>query len=88
MAFGVEVPDPRQWAGVYGLWLAALHLLGIVYLVLFASYYVRLTTLRRKAATGDHHAVVRFNRSLHGFPNAFFAKQFGLHAMEYPKREG
>jgi hypothetical protein len=79
VVFGVEVPDPREWHGWPGAFLIVLHGLGILYMLGFVAYYVRLHRLQAAAASGDPEDVRRFNRALHGFPNSFYAKQFGMH---------
>lgn len=61
----------------------ALHALGSLYVAGFIGYSLWFRWLRRQAlaAPDDTRAQLRFVRSLHGFPNAFYAKQFGMHAL-------
>lgn len=75
--FGVDYPDPSTW----GLGMVLLHSLGLVYLGAFVGFYFRLRSLEKAARKGGEAEAKRFDRALHGFPNAFFAKQFGLHGL-------
>ncbi len=75
---GVPGLDWRTWPplvwGLYGL--AALHLAGTV------GFWFAFQRDERRARTGGPTEVARFNRSLRGFPNAFYAKMLGKRPLE------
>ena len=70
--------DWRAW----GPWVWALYVLGMLYAAGFLWYFFRFRRTERAARAGAAGAVVAFNRSLRGFPNAFYAKMLGRRPLD------
>ncbi len=76
--------DPRTWSR----FTLALYALGVVYLLGFFAFFTAFHLAEDKARGGDPAAVARYNRSLRGFPNAFYAKMLGRRPLEPERPKG
>lgn len=65
--------DVANW-GFTALWLSAV---AVLYTAGFFWFYVRFTLAHGRARREGGAAVERYNASLRGFPNGFYAKMLG-----------
>jgi hypothetical protein len=70
--------DWRSWS--FAVWYV--HAFGLYTGVGFVYFWIRLHSLAVGAADGMPEQVRRYNKALQGFPNAVYAKMFGLSAVE------
>ena len=63
-------------------WLWLLYGVGAVYFGAFAYHFALFARLEARARRDGGAAIARYNRSLRGFPNAFFAKMLGRLPLE------
>ena len=71
-------PDPAGWSGL--TW--TLHAVGALYVLGFIVFYFRFRRGERRAVQEGGEAILRYNGSLRGFPNAFYAKMLGRRRLE------
>ena len=76
---GLREGSPTVWV---------LYALGFLYVVGFVSFWFRFRAGEIAARGGDPEAVFRFNASLRGFPNKFYAKMLGKRPFEVTAAEG
>jgi hypothetical protein len=65
--------DVASW----GFGILLLDALAVVYTACFFWFYVRFTRGHKQATERGGEAVRRYNASLRGFPNGFYAKMLG-----------
>lgn len=69
---------PLEWP------VLALYGVGVLYIAGFVTSFFRLERAARRAGAGGPSDVEAYNRLLHGFPNALYARMLGRRPLEAP----